>query len=476
MAANDISPDKVVGSYFSRHSRTADISGNVPSDHMVTKGGRKGRRRADKVKIHNDGQFKGRAFKGNGSTIQAESASINPGVVTEVRMKVVFKLNDLNNQTICSWNGNSTQYVILNLDTTGFFEVTRRNSASQYDSLTSTVGQLNHWYEVDLIITPTSYTISIDGVEATQTGLPLATPAPNGNFVLCGFRTTDGAKSTASIASFQAWLDGIEKCNYLIEEQQGSSLFDYSSNANHAIMINTVDQSHFLEEGAIPFSHLNQAGYNTKGVFNGTSDYLDLGLRTELEIVGDISFGAWLRIDNAVTEGVVISKYGFGAIDNRAWQLRITSGLLEVYITDDGTLNAGHYKRYQAIPGFDVTDGAWHFVVATFEAAGSQLKVFVDNIESNVTKSQDDAITSIASVNQTVYIGAIDNGAPVTFLQGELRGVFVYDRVLSSSEIAEAISPLQLPDDYILFEEFADTSVTSHVPGRLLDTKFSLKI
>lgn len=268
MAVNYISPDKVVGSFFDRASRNADISGNVPSDHLVTKEGRKGRRTTDKVKIHDDMQFKGRAFRGNGSTIQAESVSITPGLVSEVRMKVVFKLNQITNQTICSWNGNSTQYVILNLDGSDFFEVTRRNSATQYDTLTTTKGVLNHWYEVDLIITPTSFSISIDGVVETQTALPVATPSPNGAFILCGFRTANGANSNASIASFQGWLDGVEKCNYLIEESSGSVLYDYSPNANHADIINTIDNTHFHEDSGIPYSHLNEKGYNEhKGTF-----------------------------------------------------------------------------------------------------------------------------------------------------------------------------------------------------------------
>lgn len=68
MAADYISPDKVVGSFFNRTSRNADISGNVPSDHLVKEDGRMGRRTADKVKIHDDIQHKGWCFTGNGAS------------------------------------------------------------------------------------------------------------------------------------------------------------------------------------------------------------------------------------------------------------------------------------------------------------------------------------------------------------------------------------------------------------------------
>lgn len=380
MAVNYISPDKVVGSFFDRASRNADISGNVPSDHLVKEDGRMGRRMADKVKVQDDIQFKGRAFQGNGSTIQAESVSITPGSVSEVRMKVVFKLNDLSNQTICSWNGNSTQYVILNLDGSGFFEVTRRNSATQYDTLTTTPGVLGHWYEVDLTITSTSFTISIDGVVEALAALPVAAPSPNGSFVLCGFRTATGANSTASIASFQGWLDGVEKCNYLIEESSGNVLFDYSANANHADIINTVDETHFHEDGAIPDSHLNSKGYNEhKGTFVNANKYWRADKTTGwnwTQLCGLTSVSDGLT-DNFLMEFKVKWPKGLNNSGDR-YLFRDESGYYPIRIFKYAENGVGDKLRFffmgkdtaggstdleSVIISGDIEDGNWHHVL-----------------------------------------------------------------------------------------------------------------
>ncbi|MCE7990439.1 MAG: LamG domain-containing protein [Roseivirga sp.] len=78
MAANHISTEKVVGSFFNRASRSADISGKIPSDHQVTKKGRKGRRTADKVKIHNDIEHKGWCFTANDTSFLTEAHLVGP--------------------------------------------------------------------------------------------------------------------------------------------------------------------------------------------------------------------------------------------------------------------------------------------------------------------------------------------------------------------------------------------------------------
>ncbi len=82
MAANHISKDKIVGSFFNRASRRADISGIVPSDHFVASDGRKGRRTAEKVKLQDDIQHKGWCFTSNGSSSLIEKDLIGSNSAT----------------------------------------------------------------------------------------------------------------------------------------------------------------------------------------------------------------------------------------------------------------------------------------------------------------------------------------------------------------------------------------------------------
>ncbi len=458
MAVNYISPDKVVGSFFNRASRTADISGNVPSDHLVKEDGRMGRRMADKVKIQDDIQFKGRAFRGNGSTIQAESVSITPGSVSEVRMKVVFKLNDLSNQTICSWNGNSTQYVILNLDGSGFFEVTRRNSATQYDTLTTTPGVLGHWYELDLTITSTSFTISIDGVVEAQAALPVAAPSPNGSFVLCGFRTATGANSTASIASFQGWLDGVEKCNYLIEESSGSVLYDYSPGANHANIINTVDNTHFHEDSGIPYSHLNEKGYNVAGPSYFKNAYVadDHAQRTPAwaSFMADADFSVAFTINVSTRQdgNVYDIMSNSGGISSGVYIL-ITGGKIQITVTKS-------ISNTRTITSRDLRDGLDHDILVVYEASSLQCKIYVDGLEESYGAQVTGVGVNQYNPNTSWVIGKYKASAADRNFTGYIKAVSFYNSELTPATLKTG-NPVAQP------QVASDGTVTDLVGGSI---------
>ncbi len=456
MAVNHISPDKVVGSFFNRASRNADISGNVPSDHLVKEDGRMGRRMADKVKIQDDIQFKGRAFRGNGSTIQAESVSITPGSVSEVRMKVVFKLNDLSNQTICSWNGNSTQYVILNLDGSGFFEVTRRNSATQYDTLTTTTGVLGHWYEVDLTITSTSFTISIDGVVEAQTALPVAAPSPNGSFVLCGFRTATGANSTASIASFKGWLDGTEKCDYLIEESSGNVLYDYSPGANHANIINTVDNTHFHEDSGIPYSHLNEKGYNIAGPSYFKNAYVadDHAQRTPAwaSFMADADFSVAFTINVSTRQdgNVYDIMSNSGGISSGVYIL-ITGGKIQITVTKS-------ISNTRTITSRDLRDGLDHDVLVVYEASSLQCRIYVDGLEESYGAQVTGVGVNQYNPNTSWVIGKYKASAADRNFTGYIKAVSFYNSELTPATLKTG-NPVAQP------QVASDGTVTDLVGG-----------
>lgn len=284
----------------------------------------------------------------------------------------------------------------------------------------------------------TSYIGRLDGASSWENFLPEVS--------LFYFKIDNRVTSTTSL-------------EYVFSEGNGTTIYDTFINNYHGTVVNAVLPDIWGTQDVFAYSFFH--GFSTKGLFNGTSDYLDKGNPSNLQIISDISFGAWIKTD--ASNAAIISKYQFTASNSRAWQLRITSGLLQVYISDDGTLNAGHYKQYQS--QVSVNTGEWIFVACTFDASTSTLKMYLDGLEVTTTKSRDDAITSIQDNSHSVYIGAISNGSPVTFFEGEMRGAFIYDRVLTSGELSTATSHKNLPSDYVLLEIF-DSSLTVHVPAK----------
>ena len=106
---------------------------------------------------------------------------------------------------------------------------------------------------------------------------------------------------------------------------------------------------------------------------------------------------------------------------------------LKVFVSDDGSYSPGHRKRYDS--SIVVFDNTWHLVGFTFDTG--TLKLFIDGVEdTNPTKVEDDAITTIHNSTADVMIGCdLSSDTPTDFFNGDISGARIYDRALSPTEI-----------------------------------------
>lgn len=173
--------------------------------------------------------------------------------------------------------------------------------------------------------------------------------------------------------------------------------------------------------------------------FNGATGnkYVDLGANFGFEHDDAFSGVAWLRT-SAVLSGTIISKTN-GSTDSpafRGWQFVIdANGKLEVWIRTE----AGVAVTKETDATFN--DGAWHLAAFTYSGAGaaSGLLLYADGDAEATTTIHDNLAGGTIINSATAKIGARITSGPAVELpwNGNLYGVGLYNRVLTSGEIGD---------------------------------------
>lgn len=130
-----------------------------------------------------------------------------------------------------------------------------------------------------------------------------------------------------------------------------------------------------------------------------------------------------------------ISHFDYGS-DDRAWKLgsgNVDNGKLRVYLSDDGTNNAGHRKDYES--SIEAFDGTSHTGGFTFD--GTTLALFVDGVlDGTPTKTLDDAIATIHNCPAALSLGCeLNSGALAAGVTATLHEAWFYNRTFATVEM-----------------------------------------
>ena len=468
--------DKTVAEYFKEPSQDITVEGIIPSTHFRKVNSNQqdefvGRTQTlatgQYKKINNDIQHAGRCYEFDDAQyiISSSPTTEFTDLINDNNWSVSFSIRKTTGTTalediMSNANGGAENcYITL---TNGFLRISIYHESSTISNTISSIDIADdEWHDIIMSYDESTNlsNIYIDGAESTYSTQVAGTGGVNhaaggagvwaiGRFSAAGNVSRNFNGKLRAIRFFDRLVFGENVNDYTIDslvtltgEDGAVNLYDLNEGATWVANLNSV----LVEDSQVDYSWLNEKGYNAYGYFDGSS-HVNCGNDSSLKITGDISFGAWIK--TTAINVAILSKYGFSGAGNvRAWQLRLTSGVMQVYISDDGTLNSGHYKQYQ---GAGSATGSWVFLAATFDASTSTLKLYQNGTEVTPTKSNDDSIASIVDTNQDVYIGAISNGSPVTFFDGEMKGAFIYNRILSDAEILSANTSLKLPHDSVL--------------------------
>ncbi|MBI9063075.1 MAG: T9SS type A sorting domain-containing protein [Marinilabiliaceae bacterium] len=183
--------------------------------------------------------------------------------------------------------------------------------------------------------------------------------------------------------------------------------------------------------------------------FDGSDDYINIGNHLNLEHTSSFTLEAWIKTNNSTGFLQIISK-----LDSElsGWAFQLANGTLSFFYS--GSVTSGNAT---------VSDNIWHHVALVWNVQTTTLSFYLDNNLDSTTKYEFEG-TFINSGD--VCIGAYDaNGSPEEFWDGQLDEIRVWNRALSSTELANnANAELDgTQQDLLLYYKFDQTNSSCDV-------------
>jgi type II secretory pathway pseudopilin PulG len=224
------------------------------------------------------------------------------------------------------------------------------------------------------------------------------------------------AGSAMSLLPFASGLVGY----WNFDEPSGTTAYDLSGWGNNGTMYSSSTQAYL--ETTVGCKSLGCAS------LDGVDDYINAGAGNSLNVTGDLTIGAWIKVGAASANSSVAVVHRF------AGGCSSTGGYCGYRFGADAGGNAvlGYGNSggsYVSVPKYGLSlAGAWNHIY--FVKGGSSVVLYL-----NGQPIQETAISNgiTGSLNASVYIGY--NGWNGYWFGGQLDDLRIYNRALSAAEI-----------------------------------------
>jgi hypothetical protein len=163
--------------------------------------------------------------------------------------------------------------------------------------------------------------------------------------------------------------------------------------------------------------------------FDGTSQYVDCGNASSLNITGNHTLMAWVKIPASTRHERILSKKYVNPPTYKGYFLQLkNSGVIQAEVMNG---SAHHYKYGTTV----LDDDTWHHLAYTYDTT-MDITLYVDgSVEPGTTFGTNPG--SVGTHSNPVMIGkVIESGVPL-YSKGTIADARIYNRVLSANEIAE---------------------------------------
>lgn len=202
---------------------------------------------------------------------------------------------------------------------------------------------------------------------------------------------------------------------------------DASGNGNHGDV-----------QGAILTTGIKDT-LNSAYYFDGTGDYIDCGNGSSLQISGDITVCAWVKLQPTSHGQVIVNKYHLNS--NKGWLIEATS---DGRVCFDGRPGPGGEMSNSGFSPQSIYDNTWHFLVG--QRQNSTWKIYVDGNLSSQSEGSNGDFTN--SINLMIGVQSDRPSDGAAFSNGVIDNVRIYNRALSDEEIRlifdEGSTPVEL--------------------------------
>jgi hypothetical protein len=324
----------------------------------------------------------------------------------------------------------------LTEDSAGVIGLSAENNGSEYtvNSQGSDIATVNQWTMLTVVRDgPTSVKMYQNGYQIPTVGA-FANPACSSSNLLFGTDQTrpndyDGDMGIVRIynrpiSQLEIWriydsefTNGTapSDSSLVAHWQLDGNTIDSSTNGNHGTTTNSP--SYVTSQNGVP-------GYAM--AFNGTNQYFDGGVLTNLSGAQSATIAAWVYRSN-VTDTAAVGEYAqpfaFGFIwasDNN------------IYVQCMNGAATGGYWNSGATYG-------WHHIALLYDGTHSNVYLLFDGRYQGLTISGGPGnvpSTLSSGGNQPAFRVGMDNNGSDRFWGGQVDDIYVYSRALSDAEIA----------------------------------------
>ena len=162
--------------------------------------------------------------------------------------------------------------------------------------------------------------------------------------------------------------------------------------------------------------------------FDGIDDVVDCGNNSSLQITGELSLSAWVKINSAASGTMtIISKDNLGARCFDLFAYSNSANATRFVIVNSNTF-------YGVNATTNIKDNSWHHVVGVFKPSTS-LKIYVDGTLEGTNTTSIPASIDNDTVNVTLG-SIISSGNNFFALNGGIDEVAVFNSELSASDVS----------------------------------------
>jgi len=184
-----------------------------------------------------------------------------------------------------------------------------------------------------------------------------------------------------------------------------------------------------------------------------------------LDLTGDLTIAGWFNFESIRTDGETPNMVAkFGSSGNYGYTFFINQDSASANRTKFGfgmSSTGSNYAQVQTDYQANLTLGDWYFLGMTYDASETEFRFYKNG---SFVQLVDSGYTSIYNNNAQFTIGVAQVSAGVTNIDGLIDDVRVWDRVLTSDEVADLYSGDYCADDEISRWDF-DNGGTDSIDG-----------
>lgn len=348
-------------------------------------------------------------------------------------------------------------------------------STSHQNATASNTYRDNQWHFLTLALDGSSTKLYVDGLfiaENTNANTSNSQVYTSNPYVWIGTRSKNSGNSIDDIQYYTGFIDDVKIYPYARSADQIKA--DFASRGSVKGVSTAIGGNNqlnsALSKGLVGYWKLDESTWNgtagevvdssgnsnngaaksgatitggkfgNGGNFDGSSNYVDAGHGSSLDITQAITISCWFKLNSVSGNQEFIDKYwGSYGIAN-------SGGYLQLYYVDqpDNTLRTVSDHNV-------ISPGTWYHFVGVVDSKGKASIYLNGRLES----SADFIGTSIRSrSSDSLFIGAMgDQGTRQSIVNGIVDDVRIYNRALSFGEVSALYNWAPGPVGYWNFEE-----------------------